>query len=492
MDALTPTQAEIDRDEAMFLSLLESEDWERAENDLNHFVVATFPILEPGREYKPNWHIDAIVEHLEAVSAGDIQKLLINVPYRAMKSRLVSCFWPAWDWISSPERRFLYVSHREGLALRDAVHSRRLLASDWYRRGFGDRFKLAWDQQTKGRFENDHFGYRISIGFKSGAAGEGGDFIVADDPHNIVEGMFSDKQRESVIEIWDQQLQTRRNDPEKSALVVVMQRLHQMDLTGHLLEEGDWTHLMLPMEFEPERKCFTSLGFSDPRTEAGEKLWPNRFDDKYIKQQKKRLGTYGASGQLQQRPSPLKGGIVDLDWFKRYKTPPSDDDCFQIVQSWDTGNKDDELINDPSVCGTWGETDDGWFLLHVFRKHLQFPALLTQARRLADSRDPDAILIEDAASGTQLIQTLRRDKKKRPILPISVNRQGSKIVRMSVTSPFIEAGNIWLPESAEWLQDYEDEMSNFPNAAHDDQVDMTSQFLRWITKPKSRPRVRQL
>src|ERR1700688_880306 len=281
-------------------------DREMAMRSLGEFVRQAWPIAEPSTPFVPGFHINAIIEHLEAVTRGEIRNLLINVPPRHMKSLLVSVFWPAWEWIRWPERRWLYSSYGAQLSIRDSVKCRRLIESPWYQHRWRDRFALTTDQNTKGRFDNDRSGYRLSTSVGGAATGEGGDRIVCDDPHNVQEAE-SDSVRKGTNDWFDVVMSTRVNDPKTAAKVVVMQRCHQQDLSGHLLEQGGWEHLCLPAEYESSRRT-TSIGWSDPRSTAGELLWPERFGPEEIESLKHSMGSYATAGQLQQRPSPAEGG----------------------------------------------------------------------------------------------------------------------------------------------------------------------------------------
>src|SRR5215813_12383746 len=255
--------------------ILDELDAEMASRSLREFVRQAWPIVEPSTPFVPGWHIDAIVEHLEAVTHGEIRNLLINVPPRHAKSLLVSVFWPTWEWVRAPERRWLYSSYAASLSIRDSVKCRRLIESPWYQQRWGERFALTSDQNTKGRFDNNRTGYRLTTSVGGAVTGEGGDRIVCDDPHNVQEAE-SDSIRKSTLEWFDVVMSTRMNDPKTAAKVVVMQRCHHQDLSGHLLEQGGFEHLRLPAEYEAP-SCVTSIGWSDPRTEHGELLWPARF-----------------------------------------------------------------------------------------------------------------------------------------------------------------------------------------------------------------------
>src|ERR1700689_5300655 len=230
-------------------SLKDEIDRELASRGLRDFVRLAWPIIEPSTPFVPGWHIDGIVDHLEAVTRGDIRNLLINVPPRHMKSLLVSVLWPAWEWIQWPERRWLYSSYAATLSIRDSVKCRTLIESPWYQARWADRYALASDQNTKTRFDNNRSGYRIATSVGGSATGEGGDRIVCDDPHNVQDAE-SDSVRKATLVWFDVVMSTRVNDPRTAAKVVVMQRCHQQDLSGHLLAQGGWEHLCLPAEYE--------------------------------------------------------------------------------------------------------------------------------------------------------------------------------------------------------------------------------------------------
>jgi predicted phage terminase large subunit-like protein len=471
---------------------------EYATRSLREFVRQAWHVVEPFTPFVPGWHIDAICDHLEAVTRGDIRNLLINVPPRHMKSLLVSVFWPAWEWIRSPQRRWLYSSYGGHLSIRDSVKCRRLIESPWYRARWGYVFSLTGDQNAKMRFDNDRSGYRLSTSVGGAVTGEGGDRIVCDDPHKVDE-VHSDAVRKAAIDWWDMAMSTRVNDPKTSAMVIVMQRCHQRDLSGHLLEKGNFEHLCLPAEYEGPSHV-TSIGFSDPRTELGELLWFERFGPQEIADLKVSLGSYATAGQPQQRPSPAGGGIFKRHWFRYYQPrgmnlPPVivrlPDGSTQSIpaievprqmneqlQSWDCAFKDHE-DSDYVVGQMWGRLGAQFFLGDQVRGRMDCPGTVRAVRELTRKWPGTmAILIEDKANGSAVIQMLQHEL--RGILP--VNPGGGKVARAQAISPLVEAGNVYLPhpEYAPWVNDFIEECVQFPNGAHDDQVDaMTQAILRW-------------
>jgi len=475
---------------------------EYAARSMREFVRQAWHVVEPSTPFVPGWHIDAIIEHLEAVTRGQIRYLLINVPPRHMKSLLVSVFWPAWEWIQHPERRWLYSSYAATLSIRDSVKCRRLIESPWYQARWSHVYSLTSDQNTKGRFDNNRSGYRLSTSVGGAVTGEGGDRIVCDDPHKVDE-VHSDSVRTGALDWWDIAMSTRVNDPKTSAMVVIMQRCHQRDLSGHLLEKSGWEHLCLRAEYEGPTRV-TSIGFSDPRGEIGELLWPEQFGPEEIESLKRSLGSYGAAGQLQQRPSPAGGGIFKREWFRYFQPrganlPPvivrlPDGSTTSIAaieaprqveeqaQSWDCSFKDLDT-SDYVVGQMWARLGPHFLLGDQVRGRMDCPATVKAVRDMtAKWPGTMAILIEDKANGPAVIQMLAHHIPG--ILP--VNPGGGKIARAQAISPLVEAGNVYLPhpEYAPWVLDFIEECVQFPNGAHDDQVDaMTQILLRWHQAP---------
>jgi hypothetical protein len=335
--------------------LLEAVEYEECRRSLYAFVKKFWNVVEPGTEYIDNWHIEAICEHLQAVTEGKIKRLVINVPFRTAKSTITSVLWPAWVWINKPEHQWLCGSYAEKLAIRDALRMRRLVQSPEYRRAYGQSFMITADQNQKVRFQNTRNGYRIAFGMTGGVMGDGGDTLLIDDPHDR-QGAHSEAEREAALTTYDEALVTRLNHPATGAIVIIMQRLHQKDLSGHVMErkEEGWVHLMIPMEFEAARRCTTSIGWTDPRKVEGELMFPARFPQKTVDEpEDTSWAQYGTAGQLQQRPSPAGGGILKIDTFKMWpKDKPLPDFIF-IIQSYDTAYTD-KTQNDPTACTVWG------------------------------------------------------------------------------------------------------------------------------------------
>ncbi len=455
--------------------LLSETDLDNAERELCRRSLAEFArrawhVLEPAAELKWGWALDAICLHLEAVTDGRITRLLMNVPPGSMKSLLTGVIWPAWEWgpRGMPEMRFVGTAHEETLAIRDNRKCRDLIKSEWFQRLWP--LELSRDLDGKREFGNVKKGVRQARAFTS-MTGVRGDRVILDDPISA-DNANSDAKLEAARIAFTETLPTRVNS-DKSAIVVVMQRLNERDVSGVIAELGlPYVHLCIPMRFEPARRCVTAIGWSDPRTTEGELMFPERFSEAQVSELERTLGSYGTAGQLQQRPSPRGGGIIKEAWFRYYTRRPRLE--FRNIHA-DTAQKTGEE-NDSSVFQCWGRSTSGEaVLIDQVRGKWEAPELVIQARAFwhkhrgdTDERSPlRAMLVEDKVSGTGLIQTLRREGI--PILP--VQRDKDKISRGHDAAPFIESGNVLLPEDAPWLSDFLAEAATFPGGAHDDQLD---------------------
>jgi predicted phage terminase large subunit-like protein len=457
---------------------------ERARRQFSVFVEDAWPIVEPAAPLIPGKHLDALTLHLQAVAEGSIRNLLINVPPGHSKSLVVSVLWPAWMWARRPAWRCLAASYAAELAIRDSVKCRSLIESDWYQGAFvRDAWALASDQNVKSFFQNTRMGFRVALSVGGKGTGFRGDAILVDDPLNAIDA-HSKAAREAVKTWWDQQMGNRLNDLKKGARVIIMQRLHEEDLSGHLLAGGGWEHLCLPTEFEPARRSATSIGWKDWREKAGELLFPALFPADVIAEEKRRLGSLGFAGQHQQRPSPADGNLFKRSWWRRWHR--AGDFVPEGVESRLLPERFDEIVisvdaafketsdSDFVAIGVWGRLGPDKFLLDQVRDRMGFSdtvkAILGLIAKFPLAR---AKLIEDKANGSAVIEVLR--KKIPGIIP--VNPEGGKESRAAAVSPEVEAGNVFIPLGAPWVSDYVEEHAAFPNAAHDDQVDQTSQAL---------------
>lgn len=454
--------------------------------NLSSFIAKTFHTVDPATPYLSNWHIDAVAEYLTAASKGEIRRLIINMPPRALKSVCVSVAWPAWLLGHDPSRRIMAASYSQILSLKHSLDCRLVLESDWYKAIF-PHLILAEGQNEKSKFVTTKRGFRFATSVGGTATGEGGNFLIVDDPHNPGQAA-SDTLRGNAIDWFQQTFMSRLNDKKRGVVVVVMQRLHPQDLTGHLIERmgNSWEQLCLPAIAE-QRMMISLNGYQHIR-EADDILHPNREDRLLLEQARLELGSYGFAAQYQQQPVSLDNGMVKALWLRRYALAEG---FSTIVQSWDTAIKTGEG-RDFSVCTVWGIVEQGYYLLDVFREQLEYPDLKRTAISLAKEWNPHAILIEDKASGQMLLQDMRREGSF-PVIPIHPLQD--KVTRFAGVTPLFEAGRVYLPHhTAEtaWLAEYEAELLGFPHARHDDQVDATGQFLHWARQRQSGARIRRV
>jgi hypothetical protein len=299
------------------------------EESLAEFVRRAWHVVEPGAEYVHGWHIDFICAHLEAITDGVqfddgryYNRLLINVPPGTMKSLLTNVFWPSWEWgpRNMPHLRYVCTSHSQGLAVRDSTKMRRLVQSKWYQDRWGDHVQLTGDQNAKTKFENTATGFREAVAFES-MTGVRGDRVIIDDPHSV-DSAASEAMRESTIETFLEAVPSRLTNPVKSAIVVIMQRLHEEDVSGVILDKGlGYDHIMLPMRYDPGRAMPTMLGHEDIREHEGQLLFPARFPLEVVERDEAVMGPYAAAGQFQQSPEPRGGGVIKREWWQLWEQP---------------------------------------------------------------------------------------------------------------------------------------------------------------------------
>lgn len=447
-------------------------------SDLKKFVRIAWPILEPTTPLQWNWHLDLLCDYLMAVKKGDCRRLIINVPPRSMKSLLCTVFYPVWRWCADPQRRFMFVSYSEELSTDHSVFRRNVVSSEFYRNGCGYRVRLAKDQNLKTQYENTKRGVMFSTSIAGSATGKGCDELIVDDPINAKKA-FSDQEREAANRNFDATFRSRLNDPANGAIIVIMQRLHEDDLTGHLLkqEPNAWTHLKLPAEFEHDQKWEFPVSKREPiGKHAGDLLWPERFPRSVLDDLKTALGSWSFAGQYQQSPSPVSGAIIQREWIHYYRELPAATGSVRWLQSWDCSFKDTRE-SDYVVGQVWMRVGANHYLVDQVREHMDF-VRTRQAIKDMTAQYPQATakLIEDRANGPAVISALRAE------IPgmIAVDPKDSKMGRLYSVSPLFEAGNVFLPESARWVGDFVEELTRFPNAAHDDQVDACTQALQYL------------
>lgn len=453
---------------------------------LSQFLKLAWPFVDANK-FLPNFHLDAICEHYEAVSRGLIDRLVVNIPPGYAKSLITSIAWPAWEWgpFGNPKTRWLCISHMgtsEAPAVRDAQRMRALIQSTWYQSQWGPVFSLVPDQNEKTYFKNDKLGSRVSGGF-SVVSGLRGDRVAIDDPTKLEDALRL-VALEDAINGYEHAVRSRVID-EGASIVLIMQRLHEMDLAGYLLKRDGWTHLRLPYAFEPHDRCRVfinhELFFEDPRTYEGEPLHPGMKGAVREAERLKKERPDLFVGQYQQRPVPVEGAQIKLAWLQRYvMLPPVFDDALITV---DCAFKDSE-VNSWVVLQCWGRRHAMAYLIDQWRGHWDMPETCEQLLAFAAKHKyATAKWVEAKANGIGVVQTL---KVKLPGVMSTDDDEdilkkfvmGSKEAKLAAVSPYFQAGQVFIPANdVEWVPEYVHELTSFPKTFHDDQVDATSMAL---------------
>lgn len=417
-----------------------------------------------GYQWKRNWHHKVMCDALMEVYRGECNRLIINVPPRYSKTETAVVNWTTWCLGKVPDAEFIHVSYGSSLAENNSANAQAVMSHESYR----DIFETELASSAKGHWRTTDGGVFYSTGSGGPLTGFGagklrdsfGGAIIIDDPHKPDEAA-SDTMRNHVINWYQSTLQSRTNNP-NTPIVLIMQRLHEADLAGWLLAGGsgeEWKHVCIPVLDEHDTP-----------------LWPWKHDRETLKAMEKSM-PYVFAGQYMQRPAPLGGGIFKTAWWSWFN-PAAAPRFRRIIQSWDTAFKTKEA-NDFSVCTTWGETDTGYYLLDIWKDKVEFPDLKRMVVALAAKWNPHGILVEDKASGQSLIQDMRAATRL-PIIPIRPTVD--KVARANLITPIIEAGKVFLPEGHPEVPAFVISSSQFPNAAHDDDIDSVTQYLGWATR----------
>jgi predicted phage terminase large subunit-like protein len=490
----------------------------KCELSLAFFIKEAWSIIEPGQPYIHGWHIDFICAHLEAITRGEVRedgtpynRLLVNVPPGTMKSLLIGVFWPAWEWgpQNMPHMRYVCASHSQDLAVRDGLRMRRLIQSEWYQKRWGDRVQLTGDQNQKIKFENTETGFRQAAAAGS-ITGSRGDRVIIDDPLSV-DDAGSDAVRNSTNTWFLEAVPTRLNNPKTSAIIVIMQRLHEEDVSGIILEKQlGYDHIMLPMRYDPSRAAPTALGYEDPREIDGELLFPQRFPVEVVDRDERAMGPYASAGQFQQTPEPRGGGIIKREWWQLWEHdvfPPMD----YIIASLDTAYTE-KTENDMSALTVWGifsndmiakptkmvsrngtlyeaainegrsyaEQHPKLVLISAWAVRLPLHELVSKVAATCKSMRVDLLLIEAKASGISVSQELRRlyGNEDWGVQMINPGAQ-DKMARLYSVQHLFAEGMVYAPDRA-WADQVITQCAQFPRAKHDDIVDTVSQALRHL------------
>lgn len=450
-------------------------------NDLAAFIHRTFQTVAPGQDFLMSWHIRAIAWHLEQCANGTIKRLLITLPPRHLKSISASVAFPAWLLGRDPTMRVICASYSAELANKHARDCRGVMEAPWYRQAF-PYTALGRNKNAEMDFVTTRGGYRYSTSVGGTLTGRGGNMLIIDDPIKA-EDALSDLRRSSVNEWFSSTAYSRLDSKRNDAIILIMQRLHLDDLAGYVTQSEPWVHLNLPAEAVVEERIQIAAEQYHVRR-IGDLLHAARESKDDLDKAKVRMGSFNFSAQYQQSPVPLQGELIHWEWFEYYDQVPARGRSDQLVLSVDTASKAEEL-NDYTVCTAWLAKGNEYYLLGLARVRVNYPDLKRLVIDQAIRFNVGTILVEDAGSGTALIQDLARERYNGIPKAIAIRPEGSKVTRMSTVSGKIQARQVFLPRNAGFLEDLRLELLQFPYGRHDDQADSISQFLNWIgQRPK--------
>jgi predicted phage terminase large subunit-like protein len=452
--------------------------------DFPSFIGKVFSTINPGAEYHSNWHIDLIADYLEAARQGQIKRLIINMPPRSLKSVCISVAWPAWLLAQKPSSRIMAASYSSVLSDKHSLDTKLVLESDWYLKLFPNT-KLSKKHNCKSKFLTTQNGFRFATSVGGSATGEGGDFLIVDDPHNPTQ-INSTKLRNRAIDWFEQTFVTRLNDSKNGVIVIVMQRLHQDDLSAQLLSCGDWELLKIPM-VAPSNIIY-DIGVNSYKFKLGTILNSKRDSHDFVDKIEKDMGARNYAAQFLQNPLPSNYNLLSEEDISFYQNAPDTFDYY--IQSWDTALKTTEK-SDYSVGTCWGIVGEKYYLLSMIRKKLAYPDLKLTIEKFSKRFFPKYILIEDKASGQSIIQDLQYlgYTNIKPIKP-----RLDKVTRFAATIDLFQMGKVLLPLESSFKRILLRELTSFPNSKNDDIVDSVSQFLNFSKEinPKKLVRMRVL
>ncbi len=444
--------------------------------DLSSFIIRSFQELNPQTHYLHNWHVDLIASKLTAVADGKIKRLIINIPPRNLKSICASVAFPAWLLGHYPAKKVICASYAQDLAIKHALDCRQLILSPWYQEIFPNT-RLSASRTASSDFKTTQNGGRMAVSTGGGITGRGADILIIDDPLKPDEAT-SDVTRNNVNDWFDGTAYTRLDSKKDGAIIIIMQRLHLDDLVGYVRQRGDWDIVNLPaIAEETEEYTFSTLaGMKQVSREPGSPLHGARESLETLSMIKANMAEYQFYGQYQQAPVPMGGGMIKTDWLQRYTQQSLPEKFELIIQSWDTASKVNNF-SDYSVGITLGVKNKNIYVLDVKRARMDFPTLRKAAIAAYQQYHPNTILIEDASSGIQLVQ----DLKEQDIYCVKpVKPEGDKKTRLFAQASVFEAGKVYVPEQAPWLENFTHELTSFPSAKFDDQVDALSQGLSYL------------
>jgi predicted phage terminase large subunit-like protein len=487
---------------------------ELARRSLAEFVKKSWHVLEKSTPLLWNWHLDAMCMHVQALLEGRIprRKLLITVPPGSMKSRIVSVCAPAWWWLEHSWWRAIFASANPRVTIRDSVYCRQLIDSAWYQESFSPRWTFAPDQNAKSLYYTTEGGFRMAASASQAITGDRAHTLFWDDLLDAKDARTSTRERRESVNWWhDVAFSNRLADPEHGTECGISQRLHEDDPAGHVLKTGGWEHLNIPQIYEaprppkgspegtpPPAKPRTILGWQDPRSTEGQLMFPRRFTSRWLRGEKRILGTAMFEAQHQQRPNPLGGTVFKRAWWKFYRRPPNWRDLpvealkellgiDRVATGWDTALTE-KRENDNTSSTTIGEGKGRFLILDHLNERMEFPEAKRRIITTHARWQTTAVPIEGggSASGKAAVQSLHGETR----VPAIEVENIAKEVRASLVAPTVEAGIVYIPEDAEWAEGFIASLAAFPRAAHDDDVDSFCITLHWLLYGTKRARPR--
>ena len=439
--------------------------------DLKSFIHKTFRTLNPGATLNNAWYLDCISQTLQEITNKGGQRIIINIPPRCLKSLSISVAWPAWLLGINPALRIIVASYAQHLSTKHSVDCRAIIQTDWYRKTF-PKTKLSPYQNTKNKYMTSQFGFRMATSIGGSVTGEGADILIVDDPHNPTY-INCVNIRNKAINWFEQTFMSRLNDPAKGSVIIVMQRLHCNDLTNYLLSKNNWQLLKIPALSKYDQ--YISFNNKQYFFAIDQTIDAQRLPPKELEKIKVQMGQASFNAQYMQEPVELNIGMLAKKELRFYENLPI---FSQIYQSWDTAIKVGENC-DYSVCTTWGVYQGKYYLIDLLAQKLEYNYLKDNVIKMHHKWQPKLILIEDKASGQQLIQELKLAKIYN-IVP--QKPKIDKITRFALVLPFFTLEQVYLPKSASWLEQVINQLTDFPHTTHDDIVDSISQFLGYMQK----------
>jgi len=458
---------------------------EMGRRDFKKFIPEAWSIVEPDTPFDWNWHHTMMADDLQALANGDTDRLLYNVPPGTSKMTFFCVLLPAWVWTWAPHKKFLVASYIVDKSEESVLKIRDLVKSSWYRRNYPG-VELREDQHAKRFFMNTRGGWVLATSTDGRGTGEHPDFAIIDDPHSAKKAR-SEADRKSAT-TWLRETMSTRGLAKRMSIGLIMQRLHDLDLTGAVLKLGTWKHICIPMRYEPKQGQATAdlrppPDKRDPRTKEGELLWPKVMTPDKVKAAEIELGAYGVAGQFQQRPAPEGGGIFKRSWIPIMDPPPADSaewkrwlQC-RMTRGWDTAATEEDGNNDPDyTVGVkmidLGEGQEPRFVIMDVARDRATPAGVDQMMKSNAKADTRLCSIreeqEPGSAGKTVCAKRARDLVGYDYRAVPIS--GDKIVRSNPFRAACESGQVAMLRG-HWNEAYLDELESFPAGAHDDQVD---------------------